>query len=120
MSFQREAKTISLMIRLYCHDHHHSQEERCADCARLEDYALRRLERCIFGEGKPTCANCVVQCYSKKHQQTIRQVMRYAGPRMMLKHPILALMHLIDGKRKPPSLASVVKEGKSFKTRKEG
>jgi hypothetical protein len=26
--------------------------------------------------------------------------MRYAGPRMMARHPYLALMHLIDGRRK--------------------
>jgi hypothetical protein len=30
-------------------------------------------------------------------------VMRYAGPRMLLSHPFLALLHLIDGLRKPRS-----------------
>jgi hypothetical protein len=32
----------------------------------------------------------------------IRAVMRYAGPRMLLHHPILAVQHLIDGWRKHP------------------
>jgi hypothetical protein len=27
-------------------------------------------------------------------------VMRYAGPRMLLSHPVLALLHLIDGLRR--------------------
>ena len=27
--------------------------------------------------------------------------MRYAGPRMLLTHPILAILHLVDGLRKP-------------------
>lgn len=28
--------------------------------------------------------------------------MRYAGPRMLYRHPILALQHLFDGLRKEP------------------
>jgi hypothetical protein len=28
-------------------------------------------------------------------RELIRRVMRYAGPRMLLKHPILAVFHLI-------------------------
>jgi hypothetical protein len=28
--------------------------------------------------------------------------MRYAGPRMLLRHPILAVRHIIDGLRKQP------------------
>ena len=28
-----------------------------------------------------------------------REVMRYAGPRMVYRHPILALFHLLDGFR---------------------
>ena len=33
----------------------------------------------------------------------IREVMRYAGPRMLLSHPLMALRHLLDGLRKPRS-----------------
>lgn len=29
-------------------------------------------------------------------RERVKQVMRYAGPRMMLKHPLLALQHLFD------------------------
>jgi hypothetical protein len=29
--------------------------------------------------------------------------MRYAGPRMLFSHPLLAFMHLLDGLRKPRS-----------------
>lgn len=28
--------------------------------------------------------------------------MRHAGPRMLLHHPILTMLHLLDGFRKPP------------------
>jgi len=36
-------------------------------------------------------------------RERIRSVMRYAGPRMMYRHPLLAFHHLIDGMRKAPS-----------------
>jgi hypothetical protein len=29
-------------------------------------------------------------------------MMRYAGPRMMWRHPLLALAHVLDGKRPAP------------------
>jgi hypothetical protein len=28
----------------------------------------------------------------------IKEVMRYAGPRLIYSHPILAIMHLLDGR----------------------
>jgi hypothetical protein len=32
----------------------------------------------------------------------VRDVMRYAGPRMLTRHPWLAIAHLIDGQRPAP------------------
>jgi hypothetical protein len=34
-------------------------------------------------------------------REAVREVMRYAGPRMALRHPILAFLHLLDGFVKP-------------------
>ncbi|MFC2016718.1 nitrous oxide-stimulated promoter family protein [Chloroflexota bacterium] len=42
------------MIVLYCHDHHRSIE-LCSECSELLDYALERLNKCTFQEGKTTC-----------------------------------------------------------------
>jgi hypothetical protein len=30
-------------------------------------------------------------------REQVRRVMRFAGPRMLFRHPYLAFMHLIDG-----------------------
>jgi hypothetical protein len=32
-------------------------------------------------------------------REKIRVVMRYSGPRMMFSHPILAIKHVMDGKK---------------------
>jgi hypothetical protein len=34
----------------------------------------------------------------------MKQVMRWAGPRMLWRHPILTVRHLIDDKRPVPAL----------------
>ena len=99
---KRESKTIQAMIRLYCRDHHGSGNALCPECKELRDYALIRLDRCPFREKKPTCAKCPVHCYKPDMREKVRTVMRYAGPRMLRRHPILAVLHLIDGYRKTP------------------
>ncbi len=101
----REFKTIVVMLRMYCRAHHGRRDvPLCDDCLDLHDYARRRLERCVFGEAKPTCANCTVHCYKATMREQIRQVMGWAGPRMLWRHPVLAVWHVIDGRRPAPIL----------------
>ena len=77
----RELETLSAMIGIHCRDLHGSGDELCEDCAALLAYATRRLDRCVFGDAKPTCANCTVHCYTAVKREEVRTVMRYAGPR---------------------------------------
>lgn len=92
----REKKTIKAMIQLYCTHHHPPHSPLCADCQSLYEYALLHLDRCPFQHAKPTCAQCSIHCYSSEQRMKIQTVMRFAGPRMLLHHPILTLAHLID------------------------
>jgi hypothetical protein len=100
----RELKTLSAMIGIYCHDLHGEDDGLCEGCTALLAYATRRLDRCVFGDDKPTCAKCTVHCYSAELREHVRAVMRYAGPRMLSRHPILAVRHMIDGRRPAPAL----------------
>jgi hypothetical protein len=99
----REKKTLEAMLRLYCRSLHGSGGELCADCRELSDYAMSRLDRCPFAEKKPTCAACTVHCYKPVMREKIRDVMRYAGPRLFRRHPLLTLHHLLAGRRRTPS-----------------
>ena len=108
LRLERERRTVTIMIVMYCRGIHKA-ESLCPDCASLQAYALDRLEKCRFGEDKPaglsravlkpTCANCTVHCYATEKRERVRVVMRYAGPRMLLRYPVLALMHLWDGRK---------------------
>lgn len=103
----REMRTLAAMLRIHCHDRHRGaaldEHGLCPDCGELLAYARKRLAGCPFGPAKPTCANCQIHCYGPRQREEVRQVMRYAGPRMLWRHPLLALAHLvIDGKRPAP------------------
>jgi hypothetical protein len=102
----RELKTIRAMTQIYCRGHHGrgANDDLCVECEALLDYATRRLDRCVFGDDKPTCVNCTVHCYSQSMREDVRAVMRYAGPRMVWRHPVLAIAHLRDGRRPAPDL----------------
>ncbi|EAQ53618.1 nitrous oxide-stimulated promoter family protein [Vibrio sp. MED222] len=100
-----EYKTVIAMVHIYCKDHHGAVRQNnalCEECEQLLRYAATRLDRCPYGEAKPTCNKCPIHCYKPDPKEQMRLVMRYAGPRMLLKHPILAIRHLIHEKRKVP------------------
>ena len=46
-------------------------------------------------ETKTFCSNCKVHCYKPEMRARIQEVMRYAGPRMIFYHPLLAILHTI-------------------------
>ncbi|OJX40626.1 MAG: hypothetical protein BGO78_06485 [Chloroflexi bacterium 44-23] len=101
---EREEKTIDLMVDLYCREQHHSNSDDCEECRTLKSYAHLRLAKCPYQEYKTTCANCQTHCYKRSMRDQMRVVMRYAGPRMLWRHPVYTILHLLDGFRKPVSL----------------
>jgi hypothetical protein len=92
------------MMRIYCRDHHGPREGLCDACAALLDYAHRRLDACPFHEEKPACNHCRAHCYSAAMRERVKEVMRYAGPRMLPRHPVLSLYHLLDKLRPVPTI----------------
>ena len=96
----RELKTIKAMIAIYCRSHHRRKPEICIECRQLSEYAGKRLSCCPFMSHKPTCARCSIHCYQPAMKQKITEVMRFSGPKMVFRHPILAFMHLLDGKKR--------------------
>ncbi|MBK4716667.1 MULTISPECIES: nitrous oxide-stimulated promoter family protein [Tenebrionibacter/Tenebrionicola group] len=100
---QREQKTIRRMIALY---KRHCPEAlpEAAHYEALYAYALKRLDRCVFGEDKPACRRCPVHCYQPAKREEMKRIMRWAGPGMLWRHPLLTLHHLIDDRRPVPPL----------------
>ena len=82
----REKKIIDNMIQLYCQDNH-KNSNTCESCQELKEYAFKRLISCPFEKDKPACSNCKNHCYNKNQQGRIKEVMRYAGPKMLIRYP---------------------------------
>jgi len=101
-----EFKTIKAMVKIYCKKFHRidsNASKLCNECHDFLNYANEKLDRCPYGQAKPTCNKCPIHCYKPQQRQQAKEIMRYAGPRMLLKHPILAIRHLRAEKRPVPS-----------------
>ncbi len=96
---EKEKKTITAMIRIFCGAHHGTSGKLlCPECTCLLEYARERLEKCPFGEDKGACLNCKIHCYKPDMRKQVTEVMRFSGPRMLRKHPLLAIDHLLKAK----------------------
>ena len=84
---KREKKTIEAMVHIYCKNKHDGKGELCSECTAFLEYARMRLDKCPFQEKKTTCAHCPIHCYQPEKRQKAKEIMRYAGPRMLLHHP---------------------------------
>lgn len=116
---RREHGTLVCMTRLYCRHHHDDPVGAglCPECARLMDYARRRLEKCPYGTDKPTCARCPIHCYKPAQREAVRGIMRFAGPRMTWRHPLRSLVHLFD-KLRQVSHPRALRDARAARTRK--
>lgn len=102
----RERETLRVMLGIYCRARHGGGRGLCARCQTLRRYSEERVERCPFGDGKPTCANCPVHCFRQDEREAIREVMRVTGPRMLWWHPVLTLFHFLDGRKSRTDMRS--------------
>lgn len=94
----RQKRVLGRMLHIYCRAVHKPKTgatpSLCGECRALYEYAVRRLEKCPHGHGRKSCRKCGIHCYAPAEREAIRAVMRYAGPRMLLYHPLDALRHL--------------------------
>jgi hypothetical protein len=95
---EKEIKTVEIMIDLYCRGQHGSKGVLCPECRGLFEYVAQRLEKCPFKENKPTCSQCPMHCYKPDMRKRIKAVMKYSGPRMLWRHPILTGRHYLSKK----------------------
>ena len=103
----RDWHSAGAMMRIYCRNYHGTHrgsggagaDGLCAECRSLLDYAGERLDQCPYGAGKPTCGKCGGHCFEPARLEQMKRVMCYAGPFMLWEHPIMFLLHWLDGFR---------------------
>ena len=92
------------MVAIYCAGNHDASartetsfagEPLCPACKAIDDYCVLRTERCRSMAHKTSCEECGNHCYAPAQREQIRAIMRDAGPRMVLYHPVAAIRHLL-------------------------
>ena len=96
MEIAKEKKIVKLIIQIYSEGHDKKPLNENQKMQELLDYAYFRLDKCPFKDNKKFCSKCKVHCYKPEMRQQIKNVMRYAGPRMLFKHPILLFKHMLQ------------------------
>lgn len=93
---RRDEKTLWAMARIYCASNCEAEKDErglCPECAACIEYAIERTRRCPH-EHKGNCEDCDIHCYQPEKRAQIRAIMAFAGPRMLTKHPVMALRYL--------------------------
>lgn len=96
MKIEKEKKIVALMISMYSQGVDKKKLEDNEECLNLLRYAELRLSKCPFKDNKKFCSHCKIHCYQKEYREKMKKVMRYAGPRMLFKHPILLFKHFFE------------------------
>jgi len=86
----REYEIIKAMMGIYCRKVHGRQPSICDNCRELLDYSEKKLRLCRFFEKKPRCRDCPAPCFAQPQKNHIREIMKFAGPRLPFHHPWLA------------------------------
>lgn len=90
---QKEMKMMEIIFDIY-EKGHPEEKELLSD---LRAYARERITRCPKMATKTYCSNCEIHCYKPAFRQKIKEIMRYAGPRLLLRRPVGAIDHMIKG-----------------------
>ncbi|MBO5588398.1 MAG: nitrous oxide-stimulated promoter family protein [Anaerovibrio sp.] len=91
---EQELATVTEMIGIFCHDIHKTDGEHlCHECQDLLDYVKKRVAVCPRMGEKTFCSACNTHCYAPNRRERIRMIMRYSGPKMMFRSPLLAIKH---------------------------
>lgn len=97
--FRRDTKTLYAMAQIYCSAHHaedareKDEQGLCPDCAQAIAYSIERTRVCPR-EHQGNCEDCPIHCYKPEQRQAIREIMAFAGPRMLTRHPVLTYFYL--------------------------
>lgn len=109
----RDLRRLAQFIRIYC-DGCHSADPRkpvtlrfcdveafvgqpialCPACTKLLAHAFFKRTNCPL-DPKPMCKHCPQHCYQATFRQQIREVMRYAGWKMVRTGRLDLILHML-------------------------
>ena len=95
-NLDKDRATLEAMGRIYCKTHHNGSKDDaglCPSCRETIDATLARTDSCPYGH-MGNCRDCDTHCQRGEAREHIRTIMRYSAPRMVYRHPLMALGYL--------------------------
>ena len=92
----RDRKILEAMGRIFCKAHHSGEKDPyglCPSCRETVEATLVRTAVCPYGH-EGNCQDCDIHCQRGEAQERIREIMRYAAPRMVFRHPLMTAEYL--------------------------
>jgi hypothetical protein len=103
-----DIKLLGKFVEVYCVGKHGAttrepfelpgglgHRDLCPECAAFLQYAVARRMKCPLEEEKPTCKRCRIHCYAKPQRQLVREIMGYAGRRLIMRGRLDYLFHYL-------------------------
>jgi len=95
---KKDIRLLGKFVEVYCTGKHGDSERSpvvlpaglkgrklCPECAYFLEYAVIKRLKCPLEAGKPTCKNCRIHCYDRARREKVREIMSYAGRRLMMR-----------------------------------
>jgi hypothetical protein len=103
---KKDIRLLGKFIEVYCEGRHGGasrsttplpeelgERSLCQECAAFLEYAVAKRIKCPLESEKPTCKHCRIHCYDTQRREKVREIMGYAGRKLMMKGRLDYLWH---------------------------
>lgn len=103
---KKDIRLIGKFVEVYCAGKHTGAEHvpvalpgglgdrsLCPECRLFLEYAIVKRLKCPLEAEKPSCKHCRIHCYDKTHREKVREIMSYAGRKLMMRGRVDYLWH---------------------------
>lgn len=93
----KDRLTLEAIGGIYCRGNHagvpKDEAGMCPECRAAIERTLECAVACPHGH-EGNCQDCDIRCQRGEAQQRIKEIMRYAAPRMAFLHPLMTFDYL--------------------------
>ena len=103
---RKDITLIGKFVEVYCSGKHGAtarlpltlpaglgERTLCPECSSFLGYAVDKRLKCPLEAEKPTCKHCRIHCYDQLHREKVREIMSYAGRKLMMRGRLDYLWH---------------------------
>ncbi len=103
---KKDIRLLAKFVEVYCTGNHRTAEHAplvlpeglgkrslCPECTSFLEYGISKRLKCPLEAEKPTCKNCRIHCYDKQRREKVREIMAYAGRKLMMHGRLDYLWH---------------------------